>query len=118
MAGQGIRDSKSQFVEVTHTSIRSREQHNFFFGPVLHAFWDNLSEELQNHYGDIENMRKHILISLGYLTWSKTGLPIPMSMNFGNMDAARFQEFLQRFEGLVAKVMGITLDELIEGSQM
>jgi hypothetical protein len=109
---------KSQYVEVNHTSVRSKEQHDFFFGPVLHAFWANLSDEHQDHYGDIQNMRRHILISLGYFTESKTGVPIPESMNFGNMDDARFQEFLQRFEGLVGKVMGITLDELVKGAAM
>jgi hypothetical protein len=109
---------KSQYVDVTHTSVRSKRQHDFFFGPVLHTFWDNLSDEHQDHYGDIDNMRRHILIALGYFTASKTGVPIPESMNFGNMDDERFKQFLQRFEGLVNKVMGITLDELIRGAAM
>lgn len=106
-------------VRVEIATMRSPEQLRKWWARMDRAF-ENLPDNVQNHYGDRQGLHAAVLCHLGYCTeitkeapdGSKTVIQRPNSIALGNMDSGRFTELFDKAGNLLADTLGCTVEEL------
>ena len=85
---------------------RNAKHHRKFFS-LIRVVWDNLPEQLDDHYPDIEHLRAEITMKAGHFTTFTTTkgerVYLPKSIAFDKMDQTEFDAFYSKVVDIILK---------------